>query len=46
VKGLAELDQGKCARCGYVFGKMIREIMLSDARLADAVGITYDAAVE
>lgn len=39
---LNELDQGKCARCGYVFGKLIREIMMSDASLSSALGMGVD----
>ena len=39
-----ELNKGRCARSGYVFGKMIKEIMNSDASLSDALSVSADVA--
>lgn len=37
-----ELSQGRCARAGYVFGKLIREIMQTEASLTDAISVGAD----
>lgn len=39
---IIELSQGRCARAGYVFGKLIREIMLTEASLTDAISVGAD----
>lgn len=41
---MRELNQGRCARSGYVFGKLIREIMMSDASLSSVLGLSADLA--
>ena len=37
AKALNELERGKCARCGFAFGKIMREIVQSDDSLASIV---------
>jgi hypothetical protein len=37
-----ELAHGRCARAGYVFGKLIKQIMETEASLTDALGVGAD----
>jgi len=41
-----ELNNGKCARAGYVMGKLIRQILLTDASVSQALGISVQKAGE
>lgn len=36
-KAMAELGKGKCARCGYSYGKLMKELIESDESLMAAV---------
>lgn len=36
---IKEYQQGRCARAGYIFGKLIRKIMQDDASLTDVLGV-------
>ena len=36
-KAIAECDNGKCARCGFIFGKLLKIVLESDASLTGLV---------
>ena len=45
-KAIGELDRGKCARAGFVFGKILRKVIESDASLTKMVWGKLEKAAE